>query len=755
MSFTITGRVYEAESGLGIPDLIVEAFDKDFLKNDRLGKAIANSDGGFEITYNEADFKGRFEKFEGNPDIFIVVKTSEGSQILYTTEKEIREEATENEHFEIAIPKVVLLVREVDFSGVGKQLLKILFGLAWMDGNLEPGELAFLQGLAKEKGLADDPEIKILLSAQKPVQPEEFYSWLQAYLGNSPDDKNFHDLYESLTSLIYIEGDLNRSEKQQIQARDTLNSAPQETPQKALERRFISIFLDRKFLEKLADTQQISPSDRTTKVSGYYAGVPQGILSRFSAIANTPAIADDPTKLYLTDNFAPIKEEISVENLAIIGELPWHLSGMFLRNGPNPQFPPVGAYHWFDGDGMLHGVRIVNGKASYRNRYIRTDGFVLEETQKQAIWPGLLNLPRFDAPYGLMMKNPANMSCAWHAGKLLTLWEVGAPHLMSLPELETLGRHNFGGKLTSAMCARPKVDPATGEMMFYSSSPIAPPYLEYSIVSADGELVQTVPIDLPEPVMMPDFAITEHYTIFLDMPLKFKPMRSAAGEVPIEFDRDRKSRIGILPRHGNNESIRWFTIPNCAIFHVANAYEEDSEVILIANRMDYCNFFVPNYKQNGEVLNFDLETLKMCRWRINLTTGVVKEEIIDDVPADFPGINDRLTGRRTRYVYASRVALYAKPKPLFDALIKYDLETGSSQVHEFGKGRFGGDSTFAPLPGGKAEDDGWLLTFVWDDTTKQSELVVIDARNFTGEPTARVIMPQRIPYGFHSIWIPS
>ncbi|WP_323374622.1 carotenoid oxygenase family protein [Nostoc commune] len=112
-----------------------------------------------------------------------------------------------------------------------------------------------------------------------------------------------------------------------------------------------------------------------------------------------------------------------------------------------------------------------------------------------------------------------------------------------------------------------------------------------------------------------------------------------------------------------------------------------------------------------------------------------------------------MSGRKTRYVYASRQATYMRPRLLLDGLLKYDLETGSTQVHEFGRGRFGGDSVFAPRPGATSEDDGWLLTMVWDALAKKSELLVVDARNITAPPVARIIMPKRVPYGFHANWV--
>lgn len=229
--------------------------------------------------------------------------------------------------------------------------------------------------------------------------------------------------------------------------------------------------------------------------------------------------------LYLDGNFAPVRQEITTETLKVIGELPCDLSGMFVRNGPNPQWTPIGQYHWFDGDGMLHGVRITNGKATYRNRYIRTQGWQIEHEAGKAVWSGLMEPPQPELP----SKNTGNTALIWHTGQLLALWEGGAPHAIQVPELATIGEYTYNHKLNSAFTAHPKVDPVTGEMMFFGYS-FAPPYLQYSVVSASGELVRTVPIDLQIGVMMHDFAITSNYTIFMDLPLTFSVERMERGE---------------------------------------------------------------------------------------------------------------------------------------------------------------------------------------------------------------------------------
>ncbi|MDX2212749.1 MAG: carotenoid oxygenase family protein [Oculatellaceae cyanobacterium bins.114] len=453
---------------------------------------------------------------------------------------------------------------------------------------------------------------------------------------------------------------------------------------------------------------------------------------------------------YLTDNFAPVQTELTVDDLPVLGELPPDLSGMFVRNGPNPQFPPLGRYHWFDGDGMLHGVQIQDGKASYRNRYIRTQGFEQERQAGRALFGGLLE------PTQGGFKNVANTALVERRGaqqnRLLALWEGGAPHEIEVPSLATLGGYTFDGKLASPVTAHPKVDPVTGEMMFFGYSLAQPPYVQYSTVSAEGELLQTVPIDLSVGVMMHDFAITEQYTIFMDLPLTFRLERLQRGEPAFMFEGDRPSRFGILPRHGDNQSIRWFEASSCYVFHTLNAYEAGDDIVLIACRMGSTSVLGASPgAHEGDNRQIQRDVPLLYRWQFNLKTGHVQEQPLGDRPCEFPRVNEQYLGRRNRYGYAGQSAPTEMPK--FDGLLKFDFDHQSIQAHSFGAGCYGGEGVFVPRPGATSEDDGWLMTFVHDETQDRSELVIVNPQAMTDEAIARIQMPQRVPYGFHGTWV--
>lgn len=468
---------------------------------------------------------------------------------------------------------------------------------------------------------------------------------------------------------------------------------------------------------------------------------------------------------YLEGNFGPVREEVTSGELAVIGEIPAGLAGMFVRTGPNPQFDVIKNYHWFGGDGMLHGVRVKDGKVTYRNRYVQTEGYKREKAAGQALWGSGLGKPEFDNPNGPGRGNTGNTALVWHDGRLMTLWEGGDPHHIKLPGLETMGTYNYNGKLMHAFTAHPKVDEKTGEMLFFGYNMMGfdmakggakVPYLQYSVVNPQGELTMTTPIELPHGVMMHDFAVSEHYSIFMDLPLVFDMQAAMRGESPLQFKRDVPSRFGILPRHGDGAQVRWFEAPSCYVFHTLNAFEQGDEVVLDACRMTSIDMgaldsSVAPTPEDRQLIRDDADQ-SLYRWRFNLATGDVKEEPLDDQSSDFPRVNDGLVGYAARYGYTARFG-GSGGMPEADAIIKYDLQTGKNEVHYHGKGRFGGEGVFVGAPDATAEDDGWVVTYVYDHNTGGSEFVVIDAQNMEAAPLARVPLPQRVPYGFHGAWI--
>ncbi len=459
---------------------------------------------------------------------------------------------------------------------------------------------------------------------------------------------------------------------------------------------------------------------------------------------------------FLSGNYAPVTEEHTDAAVAISGEIPKDLNGHFLRIGPNPVFVPDEAtYHIFDGDGMIHGVQFENGRATYRNRFVDTEGLRLERAKGTWIWKGMAAMGDFvkgvAPPAEGMMKNTANTAMVYHNNTLYALMEAAPPHKMTLPDLGTVGEETFGGKLTHAFTAHPKVDAVTGEMMTFGYAPF-PPFVTYSVISPAGEIVHTTPITLPKGVMMHDFAITEHYSVFLDMPITFDFNRAMSGGLMLDWEPENGSRLGVVPRYGSDADVKWFDVDLSMVFHVSNAWEEGDEVVVQASRSLRTD--ISRATENaGKHQDMSDQLGQLYEWRLNMKTGQASERHLDTVHhCDFTRINGDLAGRKTRYTYAARFDV--KHDAMFNGELKYDNETGAIQVHDLGPGRWGGEGVFAKRSGATAEDDGYVVLFVWDENTRQSECLIIDARNFEGPPVARIAIPHRVPFGFHAGWVP-
>lgn len=452
---------------------------------------------------------------------------------------------------------------------------------------------------------------------------------------------------------------------------------------------------------------------------------------------------------FLQGNFAPWRMEGDAPDLEVIGELPRELRGTYYRNGPNPAFEPIGRYHWFDGDGMVHAIHLEDGRAHYRNRWVASDGLEEERAAGHALYPGLLEIKPTEAP---RFKVAANTNTVFHANRLLALVESSPPTELDPRSLETRGLYDFAGRLVSPMTAHPKLDPVNGEMLFFGYSPF-PPYLTYYVVDATGAIVHAEPIDMAWPSMIHDFAVTETHAIFLLCPIVFDFEKLAAGGPLFSWQPERGTRIGVMPRRGRSADVRWFETDPCYVFHPMNAYDDGGTVVLDVHRYEELRFMSPSAARTPEWR--DKQVAHLHRWRLDLAGGGLRSEALDDHEGEFPRVDERLVGRRHRFGYFAAMGPEGNPTllPEFTAVVKIDLDRGGrTEVRAHGAGNGCGEPVFAPRRVDAAEDDGWVLYLAYDRARNASELLVVDARDFAGEPVARVRLPHRIPYGFHGNW---
>ncbi len=444
------------------------------------------------------------------------------------------------------------------------------------------------------------------------------------------------------------------------------------------------------------------------------------------------AVLDD-TPSHLRGNGRPVTEELTISELKITGSIPQVLDGRYVRNGANPLSGK--SDHPFFGDGMLHAVRLRDGKAQwYRNRYVRTP--FIENPSVDILDPAVM----MD-----MKSSKANTHVVGHAGKILALEEGHFPYVVD-GNLETVGATDFGGVLKGSFTAHPKICPVTGELLAFGYSAFEP-YLRYLRVSAEGELVQTEDITVGGPTMMHDFNITRNHVIFMDLPAVFNLELAMSGDMPIRWDDSYPARLGVMPRNGTDAEVKWYDINPCYVFHPMNSYEDGDNIVLDVARFDHI------WRDSS----MDFPSPKLWRWTIDAASGKVREEQVDDRSAEFPRVPDALVGLKHRYGYMMGMSdnpNYDDPMSMAGSILKYDRETGKRTDIELGQGRVGGEPVFVPAENPKNEDDGYLMTYVYDAKSDASQFVIMDAATMDNSPVATIDLP-RVPNGFHGSWIPA
>jgi carotenoid cleavage dioxygenase len=442
-------------------------------------------------------------------------------------------------------------------------------------------------------------------------------------------------------------------------------------------------------------------------------------------------------KPYLTGHYTPHVDEITAHDLRVEGYLPPELSGRLIRNGHNPK-PGVTPTHWFKGSGMVHGIRLRDGRAEwYRNRWVRT--------------PALDGAPYMTEQGPDLTASTAGTHVIEHAGRLLALCESNLPFELTT-ELETVGPYDFDGKLTDVMTAHPKHDPATGELHFFSSSPF-PPYLTHHVASEKGELIRSEDVPGASASLKHDFALTERYVVFVEGTVTFDPTETSG--IPYAWKDEQPARIGVLPRGERGAAqVRWFGIEPGSMLHAANAYEDDrGRVVLEGPAVDREGFRRSwNWWVGAPGRGATPNSRSLTRqWVIDPTAGSVREETVDDLVVEFPTINEERTGRRHRYQYA--ISFPDDRGAGNFGIVKYDRTTGARSVRNVGDGRLPSEAVFVPAEQGTSEDDGYLLTVVSDLHADASRLLVLDATTITAAPVATVHLPRRVASGIHGSWI--
>lgn len=458
--------------------------------------------------------------------------------------------------------------------------------------------------------------------------------------------------------------------------------------------------------------------------------------------------------------FRSLEEELDYAVAEVEGRVPETLRGTLYRNGSGRNglaghwFP-----HWFDGDGMVSAIRFGADGIRYRNRYVRTRSY-LDETRAGRIRhrgfgkmrPGGVLANAFRRP-----ANVANTSVVLHGERLFALWEGGPPYELDPADLATLGPETFGGRVR-AFSAHPKFDPRTGELfnfgIDYGPRTTLTPYR----IDAAGTLSRFPPVPLPDPVMNHDFVLTERHLVFCIGPILVHPMKMIFGfssfDGALEWDGARPTRILILTRDGSAPP-RWIETQAFFQFHFANGYDDGGALVLDMARY-------PDYAIIGEALrgfwrsDWPAEGMAaLVRLRIEPATGRVATEVFEAGSAnEFPRIDPRRTGRRHRYAYIAGNPP-GRTHGLQQLVVRVDLETGDTVSHDFGPDGYPGEPVFVPSAADGPEDEGTVVTVVFDAASGLSRVVGLDARDLSAAPLFVARLAHHVPFSLHGTFVPA
>ncbi|TDJ24915.1 MAG: carotenoid oxygenase family protein [Gammaproteobacteria bacterium] len=446
--------------------------------------------------------------------------------------------------------------------------------------------------------------------------------------------------------------------------------------------------------------------------------------------------------------------ECEAPDLVIEGEVPKDLFGTFYRNGPNPQFAPRGDYHWFGGDGMIHGFYIENGRVGYRNRWARTIKWNTEHEAGESLFAAFNPMDSDESVQGLETDGLANTNVIWHGGKLFALEEAHAPFELDPQTLESKGTWDFGGKLVGPMTAHPKIDPETGEMLLfgYNANGMISEHMSFHVVDKDGNLTRSETFKAPYAAMVHDFMVTREHVIFPIMPLTGSMERAMTGAPVYAWEPEKGVHIGIMPRNGTVEDMRWFRGDPSFVFHPMNAHT-NGDVITC----DVCEFEeAPLFpKPDGTPGDPDKAVPRLTRWTFDLAqnSDEYRCERLDDLPCEFPRLDERYAGLDYRHGYLACGELGGGVGG-FSSIGHRDHKTGKFDIYDAGPQCATSEPIFVPKSTSAEEGEGYLLSSVYDAERKASHLQILDAQNVSAGPIAKAYLDHRLPLGFHGNWRP-
>jgi carotenoid cleavage dioxygenase-like enzyme len=454
---------------------------------------------------------------------------------------------------------------------------------------------------------------------------------------------------------------------------------------------------------------------------------------------------------------APHRAESDIRDLEVIqGEIPASLAGTLYRCGPDRQYPPRTAQDVFiDGEGMVHMFRIGGGRVDYRNRWVRTERFLLQEAARRSLFGRYRNRYTNDPTVAGRNMGTANTNVVWHGRRLLVLKEDSRPMEVDPDTLATRGEFDFAGALKSvSLTAHPKLDLHRNELIAFSYQAQGDATRDCVIYIADahGSIVHEIALQMPYAGMVHDFAVTDSHVIVPFFPLITDLEVIKAGGPYYQWHPDQPSHYAVVPRHGSAHEVRWFRGPTVSAGHMMNAFTEGDSVHLDLCLYDgNCFDFFPSHDGSP----FKQAPPLLTRMSFNLATEQFAMRRLLGSPCEMPKIDDRRMGKPYRYGFVICRAPDAVAGAVgMGAIGRFDHHTGALATWSPGPDSGVQEPTFIPRGPDAAEGDGYLLVLVNRLSQLRSDLAILDAQRLNEGPVALVRMPTRVRATFHGMWVP-
>jgi carotenoid cleavage dioxygenase-like enzyme len=461
--------------------------------------------------------------------------------------------------------------------------------------------------------------------------------------------------------------------------------------------------------------------------------------------------------------FRDLPRQHGFEPLAVEGQLPEGLRGTLYRNGPS-LFSTFGRRygHWFDGDGAVSAVgfdggggargavRLVDGPGLVEERRRGRAHYGNYGTRAPSAWRGLVSGLRGE------VKNTANTSVMIWQGRLYAMLEAAKPIELSLEDLATLGERDLDGAVVRSFSAHPHYVPARRCAYNFGVRYGRRTELDLFALPDEGPARRLATLTLAGATMIHDFIATEKHLVFFAPPVRLRVFRMLFGlgsySENLRWRPEEGTEVLVVPIDAPTAAKR-FTVPAFYQWHYATAFERGEELVV-----DYVRY--PDFASNEwlrQVIDGRAASViggQLHRATIDPARGTLRDApLVATTACEFPRV--ARAGGANRYVYVAAHSDAEAAHGMFDRVARLDVERGTVDAVSLGAGQYPSEPVFVRRPGGRDDDDGWLLTLVYDAAGDRSGVAVLDARELSRGAIAYAWFDHHVPFTFHGNFAPA